>query len=40
MGCGGLDWIDLADDRDRQMAGICECGNEHWVSIKFGEYID
>ena len=22
------------------MAGICECGNEPWGSIKCGEYLD
>jgi len=23
VGCGGMDWIELA-----QLAGICECGND------------
>jgi hypothetical protein len=35
---GGMDWIDLAQDRDR--AGCCECGNEHLSSIKCGELLD
>ena len=35
----GLDWIDLAQDR-RQMAALCECGNEHSASIKRGEFPD
>jgi hypothetical protein len=25
VGCGVMDWIKLA--KDRQVAGICECGN-------------
>jgi len=25
--CGGMDWIELSQDRDR-CAGIWECGNE------------
>jgi len=35
VGCGGLDWIDLAQDRER-----CECGNEPSHSIKCREFID
>ena len=38
MGCGGMDWIELAEDRDRCMT--CECGNEPSGSIKFGEFLD
>jgi hypothetical protein len=30
---GGMDWIDLAQDRD-----MCECGNELSGSIKCGEF--
>jgi len=39
VGCGGMDWIELAQDRDR-LADTCECGNEASVSIKFGEFFD
>jgi len=39
LGCGGMDWIDLAKDR-RQMAGFCKCGKEFSGSIKCGEFLD
>jgi hypothetical protein len=39
VGWGGMDWIDLAQDK-RQMAGCCECGNEPSGSIKCGEFLD
>jgi hypothetical protein len=35
VGCGGMDWFELAKDRD-----ACECGNEPSVSIKWGEVLD
>jgi hypothetical protein len=35
VGCGGIDWIQLAQDRGH-VAGICECGNEPSGFIKFG----
>jgi hypothetical protein len=35
MGCGGMDWIGLA-----QVAGSCECGNELSGSIKRGQFLD
>jgi len=38
LGCGGMDWIDMAQDRD--MAGTCECGNEPSGSVKCGECLD
>jgi hypothetical protein len=25
---GGVDWIRLAQDMDRRLAGCCECGDE------------
>ena len=36
---GGMDWIDLAQDRDR-WRGSCECGIEHSGPIKCWEFID
>jgi hypothetical protein len=36
---GGMDWIDMAQDRDR-WHGYCECGNEPLGSIKRGEFLD
>jgi hypothetical protein len=39
VGCGGRDWIELAQDRD-QVAGTCECGNEPSGSIKCEEFLD
>ena len=33
--CGGMDWIDLAQDR-----GFCKCGNELSGSIKHVEFLD
>jgi hypothetical protein len=38
VGCGGMDWIELA--QDRQVAGTCESGNEPSGSIKCGEILD
>jgi hypothetical protein len=38
VGCGGMDWIGLAQDRDS--GGTCECGNEPSGSIKLGEFLD
>ena len=38
-GCGGMDWIELAHDRER-IAGTCECDNEDSGSIKCGEFLD
>jgi hypothetical protein len=35
VGRGGMDWIELAEDRDR-----CEYGNEPSGSIKCGEFLD
>jgi hypothetical protein len=39
VGCGDMDWIKLAKDRDL-VAGTCECGNEPSGSIKCGEFLD
>ena len=35
----GMDWFELAQDRDR-CAGTCECGNEPSGFIKCGEFLD
>ena len=35
VGCGGMDWIELAQDRES-----CECDNEPSGSIKCGEFLD
>ena len=39
VGCGYMDWIGLALDRDRWW-NACECGNEPWGSVKCGEFLD
>jgi hypothetical protein len=35
LGCGGMDWIELAEGRD-----TCKCGNELSGSIKCGKFLD
>jgi hypothetical protein len=39
IGWGGMDWIDLAQDRD-QWEGSCEQGNEPSGSIKCWEVLE
>jgi hypothetical protein len=39
VGWVGMDWIELAQDRDR-WRGSYECGNEPSGSIKCGELLD
>ena len=36
-GCGYMDWIGLAQDRDRWRT-LCECVNEPLGSVKCGEF--
>jgi len=38
VGCGYMDWIGLA--QDRQVADACECGNEVLGSVKYREFLD
>ena len=38
VGCGGMDWIQLA--RDWDVVGTCKCGNEPSGSIKCVEFLD
>jgi hypothetical protein len=35
IGCGGMDWTGLAEDRNYILEGSCVHGNELSVSIKF-----
>jgi hypothetical protein len=37
-GCGDMDWIELA--QDRQVAGTCACGNKLSGSTQCGEFLD
>ena len=39
VGCVGMDWIVVAQDRDMWW-GTCVCGNELSVFIKCGEFLD
>jgi hypothetical protein len=39
VGWDGMDWIDLAQDRNRWRA-FCECGNEPPGSIKYWEVLE
>jgi hypothetical protein len=39
VGWGGMDWINLAQDRG-QLAGSCEYGYEPSGSIKCGEFLE
>jgi hypothetical protein len=35
---GGVDWVNLA--RDRDMVGLCDHGDVSSVSVKFGKFLD
>jgi hypothetical protein len=39
VGCGGMEWIELAEERDRWRRS-CECSNEPSGFIKCGEFLD
>jgi hypothetical protein len=39
MGWCGVDWIDLAQERD-QLEGSCECGDDPSGSIKYWEVLE
>jgi hypothetical protein len=39
VGMGGMDWIELAQDRDK-VAGTCKCSNKPSGSIKCDEILD
>jgi hypothetical protein len=39
LGWGGVDWIDLAQDRG-QVAGACKCGIELRGVVKCGEFLE
>jgi hypothetical protein len=41
VGWGGMDWIGLAQDRDKWwVEGSCECGNELSCSMKCWETLE
>jgi len=39
VGCGGMDWIELAQGRNRWRA-LVTVGNEPSGSLKCGEFLD
>jgi hypothetical protein len=39
VGCGGMDWFELAEGRDRWRAHV-NAVMKLWVSLKCGEFLD
>jgi hypothetical protein len=39
VGCGGIDWIHLAQDMD-QWCALMDMVTKHWVSQNFGEFLN
>ena len=39
LGCGGMDWIELAEDRN-SCGALVNFGNEPSIFIKCGEFLD
>ena len=37
-----VDWIGLTQDREKWGGGggYCECVDEHWASLKFGQFLE
>ena len=40
VGCGGMNWIELAEDGGGAVAGTCECCDEPSGFTKCGEFLD
>jgi len=39
LGCGGMDWIELAQDKERWLV-LVTVGNETSGSMRCGEFLD
>ena len=39
VGWGGMDWIDLAEERDSWQT-VVKCGSDPSGSIKYGRFLD
>jgi hypothetical protein len=38
VGCGGMNWIDLVQNR-RNVAGTCECVHDPYGSVNSGNFL-